>query len=84
MIISAMSFAPYQMFDCGPFIKVTTAIFNLNLADRTAAQASNVLGVLFWDYDNVQMLESLYLRFLKYILGVKRSTTNFMVYVRRK
>ena len=37
-------------------------------------------GSEIWGYENVQMLESLHLRFLKYILSVKRSTPNFMVY----
>ena len=37
-------------------------------------------GAEVWGYCNIQKIESLHLKFCKYILNVKPSTRNFMIY----
>jgi len=50
-----------------------------DLFDKTVVPVL-LYGCEIWGYENTDILESLHLKFCKYVLGVNRSTTNNMVY----
>ena len=51
----------------------------LELFDRIVVPII-IYGCEIWGYEGTKTLECLHLKFLKYILNVKKSTPNFMIY----
>ena len=51
----------------------------LELFDKTVLPVM-LYGCEIWGYENIKLFESFYLRYLKYILKLKKSTPNCMLY----
>ena len=51
----------------------------LDLFDKSVTPILSC-GCEVWDYENVDMIERIYLKFCKILLCVKKSTANYLVY----